>query len=305
MVPYEEQKQSRTLYRLNQEFLIRKFAPYLSNYSRVDKIFRYIYLFIFFVKDIVNHKRVDIRRAPEFYEKNIMMDDNVKKIAVYTCVFGEYDDIKDPLYVSDKCDYYIITDQKVSQNSIWEKIDIESIDELFNIKEANMKNRWVKMHPHKIFKEYEISIYIDASILAVCDLYPLSLMLKKDSFLGIHLHPYREKIETEMAEIIACGKTRNPEGIKKQIEVYREAGYNNQLPLFEATVLVRRHNSKQCVKVMEEWWSHINLYEPRDQISLPFVLWKNNVALKNISILGTNVRLNPRFIWFPHNEQSN
>ena len=45
----------------------------------------------------------------------------------------------------------------------------------------------------------------------------------------------------------------------------------------------------------------VSKYTMRDQISFPYVLWKNGHSIDYIKSLGLNWRWNPRFILYPHN----
>ena len=45
-----------------------------------------------------------------------------KKIAVYTCIVGEYDKLLEPLSISPDCDYYIISDRKIGRASCRERV---------------------------------------------------------------------------------------------------------------------------------------------------------------------------------------
>ena len=42
-----------------------------------------------------------------------------KKIAIYTCVTGGYDSIKEPVFINDKIDYFIFTDNDNFSSKIW------------------------------------------------------------------------------------------------------------------------------------------------------------------------------------------
>ncbi|MBL4693043.1 MAG: hypothetical protein JKY92_06910, partial [Magnetovibrio sp.] len=46
------------------------------------------------------------------------------------------------------------------------------------------------------------------------------------------------------------------------------------LKLFENNFLLRRHNAPDVVKLMEAWWEQMNTHSHRDQLSLPYVAWK-------------------------------
>ena len=64
--------------------------------------------------------------------------------------------------------------------------------------------------------------------------------------------------------------------------------------------IVRRHNEDQVINLMSEWWFQINKYSYRDQISFPYVCWKNNFQ-PDISI--ENIYKNTFLRYFPHKNE--
>ena len=69
----------------------------------------------------------------------------------------------------------------------------------------------------------------------------------------------------------------NPEIIKKQIENYDLLGYPRNNGLITGMVILRRHNERDCIQVMEDWWTEIKYNSKRDQLSFNYVAWKNNL----------------------------
>jgi hypothetical protein len=57
------------------------------------------------------------------------------------------------------------------------------------------------------------------------------------------------------------------------------------------------HNEPEVIKLMECWWEQINVFSYRDQISLMYCVWKNNIS---ISIIKELKRGNSYFSLKPH-----
>lgn len=300
---YKESRTSKELFKLNQIFLSYKFNRYANPKGNTEKVHAVVQKFCDFIKMILGHT---LPRGQFIYPERPyhMMDKPyagvLPRIVVYTCVFGGYDDISDPAYISPYCDYAVITDQEISDESIWEKYDISNIHIPHGL-DHSMKNRFIKMHPHLLFPDYDISIYVDGSVVVMTDMVPLALQMG-NKFLGIHLHRDRNTIRDEGKAVIKLKKVKNIDLLKKQIHDYYQSGYDDSLALLEAPILVRRHNETICKKVMNDWWNELQKYEHRDQISLPYVLWKNGVSLQDIYIIGNSIELNPRFYWKGHNQ---
>ena len=55
---------------------------------------------------------------PEEKRLKALTYDGEKKIVVFTCITGNYEDLKDPLYISPNTDYFVFSDIETN-SSIW------------------------------------------------------------------------------------------------------------------------------------------------------------------------------------------
>lgn len=221
------------------------------------------------------------------------------RIAVYTSIFGGYDSVLEPLYVSDLCDYYIITDQEVPENSVWKKISLDYIAG-FNEMDNYHKAKYCKLMPHVLFKEYEQSIWVDGNVQIVADVVPLVDRLREDHMMGTFQNPVHNCIYTEAKFLIYLDAVDYNQ-ITNQLEVYRDEGFPKNFGMREFSIIVRKHMHDDCIILMEQWWRQVNTHTMRDQISFPYVLWKSGKSIDYIQLLGANWRHNPRFNYFTHN----
>ena len=214
-----------------------------------------------------------------------------ERIAVYTCIFGEYDRIQEPVCSPDNIDYYIITDQELPEQTRWIKKDEKPFcEEGWSVSE---KNRFVKMHPDLLFPEYRYSIYVDGNIKVITDLTPYIYRLGSAG-IGMHHHAQRDCAYAELKAAAAKQKVD-----RRKAEAYRQYLKKQGLPehcgLLEGNVIVREHHNRTCRKIMAEWWMQFRNKIPRDQVSLPLVLWKNGIKVDDIGVLGYNVYENNSF----------
>lgn len=215
------------------------------------------------------------------------------KVAVYTCIWGKYDTVHEPLYINPNIDYYLITDQEINSNSAWKPYHLspEFLEKGLNPIEVN---RYCKMLPHLILPNYDYSIYIDGNVIPTTDMMPLIADLG-DKVLAVHKYPITDCIY-EMGKTIVVGKKARKSDVDNQLNNYQKIGFPAHFGAFECNVLIRKHTSDQCCRLMEDWWEEFsNTPTKRDQLSFPFVLWKNHFSVEGIHDLGPNVRFNPRF----------
>lgn len=221
-----------------------------------------------------------------------------EKLVIYTVLFGNYDDLREPLYITPNCDYYILTNQEVKTDSVWKKYPIEKFQEQTKGFSNLEKARFFKLHPQLLFPEYKYSMFIDANLQMVTDMRPVFKQLESN-FIAIHNQPGRDCVYQEATEIIVIGKA-DKAPVLEQMKAYKKEGFPEHYGLFRTCVVVREHNNEQCIKLMELWWKEINRYTKRDQLSFTYALWKMGFDNSSVSNLGYDPRTNPRFVESMH-----
>ena len=195
------------------------------------------------------------------------------KKVVYTCISGKYDTLMDPIYVNDDFDYICYTDQPFNSN-IWE---IRPIPEELNYLSQVKKQRYIKVNAHKFLSDYELSVWVDASIVIRGDLneYIEKNIHKEDGVMFVGQHPQRNCIYEEAKACISLKKDTS-ENINRQIERYRKEGFPKNYGLPQTSIVFRYHNDEGCKRLMEAWWNEIENGSHRDQLSFNYALWKNS-----------------------------
>ena len=219
-----------------------------------------------------------------------------ERIAIYTCVTGGYDHVKEPLCVEENCDYYLISDRQYPDLQVYRQLDVNDFIPNGSLTNAE-KNRWCKMHGHRIFKDHRYSIYLDGSIQLTR---PISQYVKQvgHSGIAIHKHPLRSCIYEEGLRLIASKRGNiDYQGLRRQMKRYLEDGMPREYGLFECTMIVRDNSNSIGKQITEEWFEEYLQGERRDQLSLTYVLWKNAIPSGDVGILndGQNIRKNPDF----------
>lgn len=241
---------------------------------------------------IIRHKRLSKMNFPRpqgiITPLNPYMG-NPPKIAVYSCIMGGYDEIREPLYLPKNCDFYMITDEKPENESRFKILDPYKYYK-GNDGSYTLIQRYIKMHPHEIFDDYEYSIYIDGNIRVISDPTPL---IQRISALGIALHRHYERCCLyDEGETCIIYKKGSSDDIYNQLNLYREWGMPAQFGLFECGIMARKHHEPSCIQLMSEWWNQCRKFSSRDQLSFPYVLWKNGYSFHDVGLLGSDLRKN-------------
>ena len=124
----------------------------------------------------------------------------MKKV-IYTVILGGYDELK-PFNKEKEFDYYIFSDRyNESNNSNWTFLPIPKEVNNINISTVK-KQRYIKLHPHVFFKNYDISIYIDGTFQILGDLNEFLFRIISPNY-NIYMleHPDRDSIYDEIKEV--------------------------------------------------------------------------------------------------------
>ena len=160
----------------------------------------------------------------------------MKKICVYTCITGDYDDLKELKNVEKGIDYYCFTNNKKITSKTWKVIYIE--EDLSNVLLA----RKIKTLGHpKINNKYDIFLWMDAAeefrknIMDFINYY----LTEEDEFVCFK-HGERDSILKEMDACVRF-KKENVDNIEKLKEFYKKENYNYDNGLVESTVFIKRN----------------------------------------------------------------
>lgn len=197
---------------------------------------------------------------------------NPKSTIIYTAIMGDYDDLHAPVVINPELKYVCFTNNKSLRSDIWE---IRYVENNENIQDGLFAKRF-KILPHRLFPEYDTSIWVDANIQIDKD--PILLMKKYQKYADILFFPHyaRMCIYDEGEVCIHWGKD-SKDKILRQLKKYLDEQYPLENGLMCGGYIVRNHNRKEIVTVMEKWWFEVCNGSIRDQISLPYVLWKTMV----------------------------
>ena len=207
----------------------------------------------------------------QYYKRNYNFNRKMisKKIVVYTAITGNYDDLIEPEVTNSLIDYVCFTNDIHLRSKKW-NIEILKDSSIDDIRLA----RKVKLFPECFFDRYDISIWVDAKYHIKDNLLEYASDYLRESGMVIFPHPERNCIYDEAAECIHLNK-----GVKKdiirQISAYYAEGYPFENGLYESGCIVREHNNDFIKMIMSKWWEQICVFSYRDQLSFPYICWKN------------------------------
>lgn len=205
----------------------------------------------------------------------------MEKICVYTCITGDYDNLKEVIVKEDNIDYICFTNNKEISSSNWKVIYIED-EKLSN----HYLSRKLKMigHPY-IDNNYDLSIWIDASIMFKKSVneFLLEYFDLSTDLLAACKHNTRNSIREEAAACIKYKKD-SEDLINSLLQFYEKEKFPDNLGLLEMTLIVKRHNDSLVKKTMNLWYDMLLKYSKRDQLSFMYCLYKTKLPFKVIPL---------------------
>jgi len=200
----------------------------------------------------------------------------MNKAVIYTCLVGDYDYLFDPIVANPHVDYICFSNNSHIRCGVWQ---IRPLPE--SIKDEDSKiNRYFKFFPHEFLPEYDISLYIDSNIRILSDLQNLiEDFYTSPALMALTKHPTSTSLSQEVELCLSFNKFKNPQQAVGQLEAYKQEGFPETQEMTQNNIIFRKHNDPHVIRVMEDWWGHINTYTARDQLSLPYLRWKHDIPV--------------------------
>ena len=215
------------------------------------------------------------------------------KVVIYTAIFGGFDELLEPEYIPEGCDFVCFTDSTHFKSDVW---DIRVVTPYYEQPVRN--SRYYKTKPHVFFPDYEISLWIDGTIIVKNDIHYLINDHLSDANMACFNHNWTVLDPHDCAYysaeyILHLGEKNynknkspdrsieksykdNPDLIRKQMVKYRNEGYPEHFGHVISGIVFRRHNEQDCINVMKTWWEEIKYHSHLCQLSLGYSFWKND-----------------------------
>ncbi len=293
------EKYIKAIEELNKEYLDFTHSKiYLKN-NRKRKFKRYLRTF-YYQKFYLAFKSALYNKFNK-PKKNFIEIKNKPKVrtgkkVVYTCIVNDYDKLLAPIIKTPNTDYIVFSNESnIIHDDCWQyrKIDKTIIQNCS--KNPTLINRYIKMHPHELFPEYDLAMYIDGNVRVVSDIEECFSYINDKTGLAMHQHAKRGDVYEEAKACLVLNKG-NKKNIKKLIKEYEQQNFPQNFGLYQASVIAIDLKNKVAKNILNEWYQEfVKQNTKRDQLSLPYVLWENNFKFGDVGILGNNIYRNPKF----------
>lgn len=229
------------------------------------------------------------------------MNGQPKKYAIYTAMVGGYDKIMQPMVVDNRYDYILFSnDIKEDRVGVWQ------VKKIFYNNEIQTKiARYVKTHPDELLPEYEFTVWVDSNIIISSNfLYERALQLYQNKVSIATMNHLERNCIYDEAFVLLEGLIEYESIILDWGRVLRKTKYPSNNGLFETNVLFRVNNEVN-IHINMLWWSYIEKYSKRDQLSFNYVLWLLQEKCDYILPIDRNTNNSIDFVRVSHKNDIN
>ena len=256
------------------------FSDFIKNLLHIDTANFFIYFSYFILLAIIfyyyktsSYLSFD-REGKTDYEYEGVIPKDSRKVIVYSCLIGDYDNVTS-FNKQKGFDYILFTDQKI-KNTNWTIFPIPEEVLKLNVSDIK-KQRYMKIHPHKFFKNYDLSLYIDANYEITGDLndYLINTLNPLDHIYIPHLQfgrGIKQAIQTAVDR-----KLDDVELLNKIRDRYNQSKILDKTGIVNAGLIIRKHHTKDCIKLMEKWWEEVRDYSHVDGFAFNYAGYKTGV----------------------------
>lgn len=227
------------------------------------------------------------------------------RIAVVSSIYGSYDRVKEPqgsTYTG--VDFFLFTDQTEQSDraqSQWHYIHEDyacdnviqevrfSVHSPLDAVRHMMRAKYYKTQAFHIqfLQDYDYIIWIDGAfeIKAVNLAAFCTHVMKDDVPVAFFGHSKRQNIIQEVIASQASQKRYRSLPLMQQLFHYIKDGYNpyKHQTLLEMGLFIYRPQATRARNLLDTWWQEIQYHGYQDQISMPYVLWKQHTHFNIIS----------------------
>ena len=193
---------------------------------------------------------------------------------IYTANYGDKDRFREPRVKpswNKDLKFVYFTDTPV-ESDVWDVIVEKKSGD------SQRLAKWYKINSHELFPG-ELTVWVDASIRVLED--PTWLFKGWENMM-VRTHPLRKDISEE-AECCIESKRGNKTEIDAQLAAYKRQDFPEDYGLFLNGILFRKP-TRAVTQLNMMWWKQICKYSSRDQISLPYVLYKQDILFKTVDV---------------------
>jgi len=211
---------------------------------------------------------------------------SLKKV-IFTSIVGDYDSLMQPEVVNENYDYICFSnDLTQGRIGVWKIRPIPYSDS-----NPTRVSRYVKILPHKVLADYDVSVWMDANIIITGDEFydHVEEMIASGCLIAQVPHLERNSLWDEAAYCYEDMRISLRDAMS-QMRHLKDIGFPDNSGMMENNLIFRRHNDTKVKSLSSMWWEEYLAYSSRDQMALMPVYWKEGFYPELLLGEGKNSR---------------
>jgi hypothetical protein len=215
------------------------------------------------------------------------------RLCVYTALLGGYENLNEQhMALQSKIPFICLTDDPDLRSETWQMRVVPSVLSM----DPGRSQRDLKMRPHVHLSDFDITLYIDNSVLLTQPPERVFERYLRTSAFCLSHNSYQSTVLEEFLEVVR-------RGLDDQNRVFEQLNhYSLDCPEvleerpYWGGVLLRDHRDPKVRAVLDRWYAHVLRYSRRDQLSV-------NVAFRQSGLTPEVMEITNVSSWFhswPH-----
>lgn len=217
-------------------------------------------------------------------------------VVVCTSLCGDYERLLPPAFLNDGWEYVCYSDCQRESWGIW---DIRQIP--YENDDLTRKSRWAKLNLPLLFPDAAWVFWHDSNIVITGNLETLLRGPEDDNGLYMVRHHIRDCVYDEATACLTAQKDSRG-SLGRQLDAYHKGGMPRHLGMTENNFFLLNPGNAKVKKIFADWWMEYCKFSRRDQISLPYVFYKNNYRPGLLLPARMNARSCPDLCYMTHEE---
>lgn len=230
------------------------------------------------------------------YVRGLSTDTGKEESVIYTVSIGGDDYIRQPKVVDKNATYICFSDTLVKNVGLWKVVNVSR-----KYRDDRRTSRAFKMMPHILFPDAAVTVYVDASIVLSGSVSEFVARYCGSNGISMFVHPGRSCVYVE-AQACIDQKKDDVDVLSAQVASYRQEGFPENYGLVAGGVIIRRRDGDGVSRLLEAWLAELDKFSLREQVSFPYVAWKQEFKFNAIPL---DIYDNAYFRVFPHKSGRN
>lgn len=187
------------------------------------------------------------------------------RACVYTCLIGGYEALNEqPMAAESGLDFICFTDDPALTSTSWQ---IRAYDPAFPLDPVRSQ-RMAKLSPHELLPDYDLSLYIDNSVILTAPPEEVIARYLPDGVAAaMPGHSFRASVRDEFIEVLRSGLDDGGRVLEQFNHYVMSDPAALEIVPFWSAIILRRHHDPRVVAAMRLWLAQVLRYSRRDQLS--------------------------------------